>query len=145
MTCDVELTDLLPHLASVLVETVDAGEGLVRNTVRTLDAVPVHCPACGQSSDWEHSRYVHHVADEAIGGKRVAIDLSVRRLDCENSGCAKTTFVEQDEGPTKRYQQGLRRCGGSSRLSRWSWRARPLPGCCRCCTRPCPRLRCLTV
>jgi hypothetical protein len=35
VACDVELTALLPHLASVLVEAVEAGEGLVRITVRT--------------------------------------------------------------------------------------------------------------
>ncbi|MFF3503185.1 transposase family protein [Streptomyces sp. NPDC003247] len=43
------------------------------------------CPGCGQESTWEHSRYVRHVADEAIGGRPVVIDVSVRRLSCENA------------------------------------------------------------
>lgn len=105
VTCDVELTDLLPHLASVLVETVDTSESLVRVAVRTLDAVPVDCSACGQPSGWDHSCYVRRVADEAIGGRPVVIDVSVRRLYCENSGCAKATFVEQVDGLTERYQR----------------------------------------
>jgi hypothetical protein len=52
-----------------------------------------------------HSRYVRHVADEAVGGRPVVIDLSVRRLYCENPACPKTTFVEQIAGLTERYQR----------------------------------------
>ncbi|WP_371614423.1 hypothetical protein [Streptomyces sp. NBC_00454] len=33
------------------------------------------------------------------------IDLSVRRLGCENPDCPKPTFVEQVDGPTKPYQR----------------------------------------
>nr|WP_255305793.1 ISL3 family transposase [Streptomyces sp. Wb2n-11] len=112
MACDVELTDLLPHLSSVLVETVETGGALVRITVRTQDGVPVDCPGCGRSSDWDHSRYVRRVADEAVGGRPVLIEISVRRLYCENRDCAKATFVEQAAGLTERYQRrtpGLRR------------------------------------
>lgn len=105
MACDVELTDLLPQLASVLVESVEAGEDLVRITVRTADGIAVQCPCCGHDSAWGHSRYVRHVADEAIGGRPVVIDVSVRRLYCENGDCAKGTFVEQVDGLTERYQR----------------------------------------
>lgn len=55
---------------------------------------------------------MRHVADEAVGGRPVVIDLSVRRLYCTNPGCTKVTFVEQVEGLTERYQRpspGLRR------------------------------------
>ncbi|MEV0492302.1 hypothetical protein [Streptomyces atratus] len=48
---------------------------------------------------------MRHGADEAIGGKPVVIDVSVRRLYCENPGCSKTTFVEQVPGLTVRYQR----------------------------------------
>ncbi|MEU6380319.1 transposase family protein, partial [Streptomyces sp. NPDC046909] len=89
----------------MLVETVELGRSLVRITVRTPDARPMDCPGCGQPSNWVHSRYVRHVADEAIGGKPVVIDVSVRRLYCEKSDCAKTTFVEQVAGLTERYQR----------------------------------------
>ncbi|MDJ0465886.1 transposase family protein [Streptomyces sp. H27-C3] len=66
---------------------------------------PVGCPGCGQGSLWEHSRYVRHVGDEAVGGRAVRIDLSVRRLYCENTACSRTTFVEQVDGLTVRYQR----------------------------------------
>ncbi|MET8405265.1 transposase family protein [Streptomyces sp900116325] len=63
------------------------------------------CAGCGQESAWEHSRYVRHVADEAIGGRPVVIDRSVRRLYCENPDCSRTTFREQVPGLTVRYQR----------------------------------------
>ncbi|WP_370138581.1 ISL3 family transposase [Streptacidiphilus sp. EB103A] len=87
------------------VEEVMAGSGLVRITARTRDGVAVLCPGCGRSSDWEHSRYVRHLADEAVGGRAVVIDLSVRRLYCENPACPKATFVEQAPGLSVRYQR----------------------------------------
>jgi hypothetical protein len=96
---------LLPQLAGVQVEGLEAGAGLVRITARTREGVPAVCPGCGRSSDWEHSRYVRHLADEAVGSRPVVIDLSVRRLYCENPQCAKSTFVEQVEGLTARYQR----------------------------------------
>ncbi|WP_372411837.1 ISL3 family transposase [Streptomyces luteireticuli] len=96
---------MLPQLAAVQVETVEAGGDLVRITARTRAGVPVACPGCGQASDWEHSRYVRHVADEAVGGRPVVIDLSVRRLYCENPDCSRKTFAEQVDGLTVRYQR----------------------------------------
>jgi transposase len=102
---DVELEILLPQLATVRIEGVQVGTELIRILARTRDGVPVACPGCGVSSDWLHSRYVRHVADEAVGGRPVVIDLSVRRLYCENPQCPKTTFVEQTDGLTVRYQR----------------------------------------
>jgi transposase len=104
-SCDIEVEVLLPQLAVVQVEEVMAGSGLVRITARTRDGVAVLCPGCGRSSDWEHSRYVRHLADEAVGGRAVVIDLSVRRLYCENPACPKATFVEQAPGLSVRYQR----------------------------------------
>jgi transposase len=101
----VELDVLLPKLTSVRVDGLEAGIGLIRITARTHDAVVAVCPGCGQDADWEHSRYVRHVADEAVGGRPVVIDLSVRRLYCENFDCPKRTFAEQVDGLTERYQR----------------------------------------
>ena len=95
----------MPQLAVVQVEEVQAGTGLIWITARTRDDIAVLCPGCGWSSDWVHSRYVRHLADEAVGGRPVVIDLSVRRLYCENPACPKATFVEQAQGLTVRYQR----------------------------------------
>jgi hypothetical protein len=48
---------------------------------------------------------VRHLADEAVGGRPVRIDLTVRRFYCEVPGCTKVTFVEQVPGLTRRYQR----------------------------------------
>ncbi|MER5601667.1 ISL3 family transposase [Streptomyces sp. NPDC002265] len=96
---------MLPQLAAVQVEGVEVGRDLLRITARTWDDAEAACPACGQVSDWVHSRYERHVADEAVGGRAVVIDLSVRRLYCENPACEKVTFAEQVTGLTRRYQR----------------------------------------
>ncbi|WP_420802789.1 transposase family protein [Streptomyces adustus] len=67
--------------------------------------VPKVCPGCGQVSDRVHSRNARHVADKAVGGRPVVIDLSVRRLYCEWPDCPKATLVEQVEELTERYQR----------------------------------------
>lgn len=71
---------------------------------RTCDE-PARCKGCGVTSDWMHSRYVRQLADRAIGGRPVRIELSVRRLYCENPACVKVTFAEQVSGLTVRYQR----------------------------------------
>lgn len=50
-----------------------------------------------------HSRYRRHIADTAVGGRPVVIDLSVRRLFCVSQACPRRTFVEQVDGLTIRY------------------------------------------
>jgi hypothetical protein len=61
------------------------------------------CPACGSVSGRVHSRYVRRLADAAIGGRRVVIQLTVRRLFCADPGCKRRTFAEQVPGLTVRY------------------------------------------
>ncbi|MET7903021.1 hypothetical protein ABZS86_16735 [Streptomyces sp. NPDC005355] len=70
--CVVVLETLLPQLAAVQVERVEASGDLLRITAQTRGDVPGVCPSCGQASEWEHSRYVGHVADEAVGRRLVS-------------------------------------------------------------------------
>jgi transposase len=63
----------------------------------------VACPDCGIGSDRLHSRYRRRLGDLAVGGRRVVIVLSVRRLLCDNHSCRRRTFAEQVEGLTVRY------------------------------------------
>ncbi|MFF2409985.1 transposase family protein [Streptomyces sp. NPDC058092] len=85
--------------------SVDASGPVVVIEARTRSRVPAGCSGCGVVSDWIHSRYVRHLADAAIGGHPVRVDLSVRRLYCENASCPKVTFAEQVPGLTVRYQR----------------------------------------
>ena len=103
--CD-ELRDIVfPHLKSVLVERVFVESDTVHVTARTPDDRMVVCPGCGTAASRVHSRYQRHLADTAIAGRAVVIDLSVRRLFCEKQTCPRRTFVEQVDGLTVRYQR----------------------------------------
>ncbi|MGW7520912.1 transposase family protein [Streptomyces sp. NPDC054796] len=90
---------------SVLVVSVDSSGPVVIVRARTRARAPAGCTGCGTPSKWIHSRYKRQLADAAVGGRPVRIDLSVRRLYCENSACPKQTFAEQVPGLTVRYQR----------------------------------------
>jgi transposase len=92
-------------LANVLVVSVEVSDAVVAVRARTRSGVPAGCPGCGQLSAWCHSRYARHLADVTVGGRPLRIDLSVRRLYCENATCPKKTFAEQVPGLTVRYQR----------------------------------------
>ncbi|MFD1277760.1 ISL3 family transposase [Streptomyces kaempferi] len=90
------------HLSSVVVEevTVDGdGVALVARTV-TREAV---CPGCGAVSCRVHGVYRRRLADLAVAGRKVMIDLLVRRFLCPTSACGRRTFVEQVNGLTERF------------------------------------------
>ncbi len=50
-----------------------------------------------------HSRYERRLADAAVAGRRVEIQLRVRRFFCENAWCSARTFAEQITGLTARH------------------------------------------
>lgn len=50
-----------------------------------------------------HSHYVRTLADTPLAGRRVSIQLQVRRFFCINADCPARTFVEQVDGLTTRY------------------------------------------
>ncbi len=91
--CDELLNVVFPHLKTVLVERVVVEGGVVRVTARTRDGTPLSCPDCGAGSTRVHSRYGRRIADTAVGGQSVVIDLTVRRLFCESPACPRRTFA----------------------------------------------------
>ncbi|MGW6356342.1 ISL3 family transposase [Streptomyces sp. NPDC055092] len=58
------------------------------------------CPHCGSASSRVHGRYLRRLADAAVSGARVVIELLVRRFRCLNAACVAVTFVEQVAGLT---------------------------------------------
>jgi transposase len=85
---------LLPHLGSLVIETVtDRGAGVVVDARLRDDEAA--CPRCGQPSGRVHSRYRRWLVDAPIAGRPVELRLRVRRLFCDNAGCAAVTFAEQ--------------------------------------------------
>ncbi|MFF2431679.1 transposase family protein [Streptomyces mirabilis] len=94
---------MLPHLGGVLVEEVSAEGGVLRIVARTPVSVPVSCPDCGAPSLRRHSGYQRRLADGAVGGRQVSIELTIRWLFCDAPECVRVTFAEQVEGLTVRY------------------------------------------
>ncbi|WP_331723474.1 transposase family protein [Streptomyces sp. NBC_00122] len=103
--CSVELVSLLPQLSDVQVVSVEVSDAVVAVRARTRSGEPAGCTGCGQLSEWCHSRYARRLADVTLAGRPPRIDLSVRRLYCENTTCPKATFAEQVPGLTVRYQR----------------------------------------
>ncbi|MFJ2746241.1 ISL3 family transposase [Streptomyces sp. NPDC087440] len=85
--------------------SVEVSDAVVAVRARTRSAVPAGCTGCGKLSTWCHSRYSRRLSDVTLAGKPLLIDLSVRRLYCENTMCTKVTFAEQVTGLTVRYQR----------------------------------------
>src|SRR5580704_1150713 len=83
---DLGLGVLLPHLAAVLVERTEVGEGVVRAWARAR-ADGAACPRCGGWCTRVHGRYTRRLADGGTGGRRVVIWLRVRVLCCGNAQC----------------------------------------------------------
>ena len=61
------------------------------------------CPACGGESQRVHSRYTRHLADEPAFGRRVRLQMNVRRFLCHNSQCPRQVFVEPLGGLAVRH------------------------------------------
>ncbi len=112
MRCDDLISVLFPHFNGVLVERVFTECGVVHIVARTLDG-SASCPDCELPSDRVHSCYGRRLADTPVGDQPVVIELTVRRLYCDNDRCGRRTFVEQVEGLTFRYG---RRTSASRRL-----------------------------
>ena len=53
------------------------------------------CPECGRTSRVVHSRYRRHPSDLPSMGRRVRVDLRVRRFYCRNPRCTRRTFAER--------------------------------------------------
>jgi len=96
------LTALLPHLIGMrMLHVALCSDELSLDVEATAGSA--RCPACHQRSRSVHSRYVRHVADAPIGGRRVTIQLHVRRFRCRASACSRRTFAEQAPPLVARY------------------------------------------
>lgn len=93
---------LLPHLAKLQLDRVYLKGVRVRIEASTRATV-AYCPDCGAVSQRVHSRYVRHLVDTGFGGREATVSLPVRRLFCDQPGCARQTFAEQVSALTTRH------------------------------------------
>ncbi|MDX3693766.1 transposase family protein [Streptomyces europaeiscabiei] len=89
--------------ALVIEDVADDGE-MIRVLARTRDA-PFPCPMCGVPTGKVHGYHVRTVADVPVDGRRVVVNVRVRRLVCPVLGCRRQTFREQVPGLIERLQR----------------------------------------
>ncbi|MEV5281633.1 transposase family protein [Streptomyces sp. NPDC052811] len=99
---------LFPSIADIAVLSVDVSIEIVRVDAQ-CNTVGAACPGCGTWSARVHSSYLRFPADAPSAGRRVVLQLRVRRFRCRNSMCVRRTFVEQISGLTRRYGQRTER------------------------------------
>lgn len=77
----------------LVIDHVEVGTGL------TITARPVaasaRCPGCDQPPSLIHSRYTRTLSDLPVAGRRVVIDVSVRRFRCVGTDCQTKIFAER--------------------------------------------------
>lgn len=102
--------------ASMLVEVVFSGlSALVIEGVENAGEVivvrastrggPVQCPSCGTPTRRVHAFQERMPADVPVDGRRVLLQVRVRRMRCRSSGCPRQTFREQVPGLLERYER----------------------------------------
>ncbi|WBO68957.1 ISL3 family transposase [Streptomyces camelliae] len=95
---------LFPSIEDIAVLSVDVNVEIVRVDAHCT-TVGAACPGCGAWATRVHSSYLRFPADVPSAGRRVVLQLRVRRFRCGNSMCPRLTFVEQIAGLTRRYGQ----------------------------------------
>ncbi|GGW65522.1 transposase family protein [Streptomyces griseoloalbus] len=87
------------------------------------------CPRCGSTSSRIHGRYHRRPADLAVAGRKVVMELLVRRFLCGTPGHGRRTFVGQAEGLTGRFRGvGLRQDRGARQQGEADQKGRVRPG-----------------
>ncbi|WP_306306966.1 transposase family protein [Nocardia asiatica] len=87
-----------------MIEAVDSeGDGLVLRAA--VAASTAQCQGCESVSARVHSLYQRTLADAAIAGRVVTVQLMVRRFFCSNSDCPAKTFAEQVAGLTAKWSR----------------------------------------
>jgi len=95
-------TSLLPHLAGLRVRRATLSAATLELDLEPI-AATARCPSCQHRSRHVHSRYVRHITDQTIGGRRVLFHLHVRRFRCCTATCPRRTFAEQVPRLAARY------------------------------------------
>jgi len=99
---------LFTRLAMVQVEETQITPAGVTFTVASRQPSAC-CPSCQSASFRVHSRYERTVSDLPVHGRRVRLQLKVRRFFCDQSTCEQQTFAERFEGVAEPHARKTRR------------------------------------
>jgi len=102
---------LLPLVpADLVVEQVLPTPDHLTVLCRSCITAPV-CPGCGHPSSRRHSSYPRRLADLPWQGRRVQVEMQVRRLRCGQPGCTHRIFAERLSAVAGPYAQRTARLG----------------------------------
>ncbi len=102
---------LLPLVpADFVVDQVVPTPDQITVVCRSRITAPI-CPGCGQPSSRRHSSYPRRLADLPWQGRRVQVEVQVRRLRCGQPGCTHRIFAERLPAVAGRYAQRTARLG----------------------------------
>jgi transposase len=93
---------LLPDPDTLTLESLRAAGGVIVFAVRTTSAAAA-CPLCAHPSERTHSRYTRTLLDLPWQGNAVRVELTVRRLFCDNQECPRRIFAERVPAVAARY------------------------------------------
>lgn len=92
----------------IKVESMQDDGEVIRIGVRCR-TTGARCPGCGSWSGRVHGSYLRFPADLPMSGRRVVLQLRVRRFTCKDVSCGRRTFVEHVAGLTRRHSQRTER------------------------------------
>jgi len=102
---------LLPLVpADLVVEQVLPTPDCLTILCRSCITAPV-CPGCGHPSSRRHSSYPRRLADLPWQGRRVQVEVQVRRLRCGQPGCTHRIFAERLPAAAGPHAQRTARLG----------------------------------
>jgi transposase len=95
-------------LSSLVIDELDDTGSLVRLRAQTTTPDGA-CPRCGGTSRRVHAWHARRLADLPVAGRRVVIELRVRRLLCQDTQCPQRTFRQQVPALAERYARRTQR------------------------------------
>jgi transposase len=99
---------LPPSTTPLTLEVITAQAGILLLKARAV-AEQVACPKCGTRSQRVHSHYQRRLMDLPWQGQGVRIELTVRKLFCDNPECPGRIFTEPLPGIARRYARKTHR------------------------------------
>jgi len=91
---EMETSPFLPLPEGMVIGQVEISAAQL--TVEVISTQPcAHCPGCGSPSDQIHCQYQRTVHDVPCGGRKVVLQLRVRKFVCRTATCPRKVFAER--------------------------------------------------
>lgn len=91
---EMERSPFLPLPEGMIIGQVEITEAQLK--VEVISTQPfARCPECGSPSDHVHCQYQRTVHDVPCGGRRIVLQLSVRKFFCRVPTCPRKVFAER--------------------------------------------------